>query len=104
MKILHNNKIYARIKDSQWTDWAYYNTRIDGDGKYWMLKSDGSDNVHLPLDLLDIPEDETNKTLCKDLLYTQNKTDENGDNKYSIDKGELKEKQGWEEFVDSGII
>lgn len=101
MKILYNNtKIYERIKASQWTDWAYYNIRINGEGKHWMLKPDGTDNIHLPLDLLDLNEVEVNRTLCRDIWYVRNKTDKSGDPKYSVKDGNIEEKPDWKEHVE----
>lgn len=101
MKLLYNNQneiIYARIKDIAWDSWAYYNTRIDGGGQYWILKKNGSDNVHLPLDLFDLIENETNRFLCRDILYVRDKTDEAGDQKYSIEAGKVEAKENWKEY------
>lgn len=101
MKILCNNtKIHKIIKDSQWTDWAYFNTRIDGESKYWILKPDGSDNVHLPLTLLDLKEDEINRDLCRNILYVRNKADKDGNQKYYIENGNIKERPNWKEYIE----
>ncbi len=107
MKILYDNKtgkVYARVKDSRWTDWAYYHTRTDENGKYWILKPDGSDNIHLPLELLDLTESEANRSLCRDVLSTKNKEDSEGNPKHYVDKGQIKERLGWKEQVEDEFV
>jgi len=101
MKILHDEKtgrIFARIKDTAWADFAYYDTRTDENGKYWMIMKDGSDNVQLPLTLLDLPEDETNKDLCREILRVREKNDDTGAQKYSVSNNNVVAKAGWEEI------
>ena len=45
-----------------------------------------------------------NKTICIDLIRTCHKTDIDGNNKYSIQNGELMELEGWEEYIDENAI
>ena len=45
-----------------------------------------------------------NKPVCIDLYRTFNKTDIDGNNKYSIQNGELMELEGWEEYIDENAI
>jgi len=45
-----------------------------------------------------------NKTICIDLIRTCHKTDIDGNNKYSIQNGQLMELEGWEEYIDENAI
>lgn len=107
MEILYDNNtgiIYKVTKDSEWGDFEYFHTRIDENNKYWLLKPNGSDNVHLALDLFSLLESAENKNKCIDLLYFNKKIDDKGSHKYYIEGGKIKEKEGWEEYVDVNKI
>lgn len=71
--------------------------RVDN-GDYYLLKSDGSDNTHVPAGLLSTNEVEPDDFLqMADLKRTIGKYDSNGRSKYYVDTGVLTERDGWEE-------
>lgn len=54
-----------------------------------------------PYYVIDIPEIEQQKNLCFDLVRTLNKVDKDGNPKHYVDKGQIKERLGWEEQVEA---
>ena len=75
--------------------------RIDVNGKYWILKANGTDNIHLPLTLFEVDPLTENSIIRADLKSSINKQDIIGDPKYymfdNAGTWELYDKDGWEE-------
>ena len=73
--------------------------RIDGNGKYWVCKPDGTDNIHLPLTLFTSDRMTENTALDKDVKDAKGLKDDVDDPKYFMvdDNGtwELYDKDDW---------
>lgn len=61
-------------------------------------------STNIPLTELDIPDEQANQSLCKDLLRSQGRRDATGQRKYYVDDTgsgpELFERDGWQEYVE----
>lgn len=59
-------------------------------------------NLNPAYQIFEIDEiDPTNKPVCLDLIKTLNRTDVAGESKYKIISGQLSEKEGWVEYIET---
>ncbi len=103
-KVLYDSetgKIFGVYKD---TDWYYVNWMVDKGGDYWLLKGDGSVNVHLPLTLLNLEKSLENKNLTIYLLRNYKKTNETGLQSYYVNDDVLTKREGWEEYYPDFVL
>lgn len=96
---IETGKIYAEVKDDAW---FYFPVKFEN-GKYWILKEDGSVNVHIGLDVLETEESLAKKELCIDKIAKLRKVDDSGDNKYTVVGSLSKAKKDWQEKVELDI-